>query len=77
MTKKLKDSIQELYQDIWKYSEQKNLQETQPYLAVIKEIIDKGPSYLRQRAWKKQQSTDYRHIVENLLRETRENIFVE
>lgn len=77
ITKKLKDSLLELYQEIWDYSEQKNLQETQPYLAVIKEIIQKGPSYLRQREWSKHRPADYRYVVENLLRETRENIFLE
>jgi carboxylate-amine ligase len=77
MTKKMKDVLQELYEEAWEYAEQKNLKETQPYLAVINEILSKGPSYLRQREWAHRQPADYRFIVNNLLKETKENTFLE
>ncbi|OGB60646.1 MAG: hypothetical protein A2Y94_03365 [Caldithrix sp. RBG_13_44_9] len=76
-TRKMKDELLELYQELWEYSEERNLKESQPYLEVVKEILSKGPSYLRQREWARQKPADYRFIVNNLLKETQENNFLE
>jgi hypothetical protein len=46
------------------------------YLTVIPEILSKGPSYLRQRQWTRKRPGDYKYIVDNLLRETRENVLL-
>ena len=73
----MKDELLELYQELWEYSEERNLKESQPYLEVVKEILSKGPSYLRQREWARQKPADYRFIVNNLLKETQENNFLE
>jgi carboxylate-amine ligase len=72
----IKTSLMELYQEVLKFSDKKKYQSAREYLMVIPEILTKGPSYLRQRQWTLKRPGDYKYIVDNLLRETRENVLL-
>ncbi len=72
-TRSLKEEIRQMYSDIVRFAEEEDLAYTKPYLSVINEILEKGPSYLRQRHWARKRPGDYRYIVNNLLQETRED----
>ena len=72
----IKTSLMELYQEVLKFSDKKKYQSARDYLMVIPEILTKGPSYLRQRQWTLKRPGDYKYIVDNLLRETRENVLL-
>ncbi len=76
-TKKIKDALNELYQDLCQYAESEKLTDSQNYLSVIPEILSTGPSYLRQREWARQRPGDYKFIINNLIKETEQNIFIE
>jgi carboxylate-amine ligase len=75
-TEKIKDALFGLYEELLQFSENSGFKESQPYLAVIPEILDKGPSYLRQRQWSRDCPGDYRCIIEKLIKETERNDFL-
>ncbi|MFZ0390697.1 MAG: carboxylate--amine ligase, partial [Calditrichia bacterium] len=75
-TRKLKKLVLDLYDEMNEFAEQNHLGEATPYLSVIKEIVQKGPSYLRQLQWIRSRPGDYKFIVDNLQREFRENILL-
>ncbi len=76
-TRKIKDTLLELYEELNHFSRGQALKEARSYLSVIPEMLSKGPSYLRQRQWARKRPGDYKYIIDNLLQETRENIFIE
>lgn len=69
----LVDEINKLYHELLDFSHQPDLTETSKHLSVVPEIIQTGPSYLRQRQWSRQKPGDYKYIVDNLIKETKEN----
>lgn len=75
-TKSIKESLLELYEEILEFSNQKKFKSAKEYLAVITEILEKGPSYLRQRQWTRKRPGDYKFIIDNLLKETRDNVLL-
>lgn len=76
-TKKIKEALLEIYDEMLLFSDNSKLKYIQEYLAIIPEILDKGPSYLRQRQWARSHPGDYKYIIYNLLKETKENILFE
>ncbi len=76
-TRKIRDALLELYEDANAFSSEDRLLEAREYISVIPEILEKGPSYARQRQWAKKRPGDYKYIINNLLNETRENRFIE
>ena len=72
----INESLMNLYEEVLAFSMKKEYQANQEYLTVIPEILSKGPSYLRQRQWTHKRPGDYKYIVDNLLRETRENVLL-
>ncbi len=75
-TRSLKDEVQSLYEEMVTFGKQQNITYLHDYLKVIPEIIDSGPSYLRQRAWAREKPGDYKYIVNNLLKEKNGNILL-
>ena len=69
----LRNEIEHLYQELLEHSEKDDLVYAQKYLSFLPEILTAGPSYLRQRNWARQRPGDYKFIIDNLLKETREN----
>jgi carboxylate-amine ligase len=76
-TRKLKEALEELYEELLEFSNTPAYEETRPYLSVIPEIINKGSSSFRQREWTRHRPGDYKYIINNLLEETRKNEFLE
>lgn len=76
-TKKIKKALLEIYDEMLLFSDNSKLRYIQEYLAIIPEILDKGPSYFRQRQWARKHPGNYKYIIHNLLKETRENILFE
>lgn len=76
-TRKIRDSLLELYDELNSFSNKRSLKEARHYLTVIPEMLSKGPSYQRQRQWARQRPGDYKYIIDNLLQETRQNTFIE
>lgn len=76
-TRKIKESLQEIYDDLLVFSNTSKLRYSQEFLSVIPEILTKGPSYLRQRQWARKRPGDFKYIIKNLLKETRENALFE
>ncbi len=76
-TKKIKEALLEIYDEMLLFSDNSKLKYIQEYLAIIPEILDKGPSYLRQRQWARKHPGDYKYIIYNLIKETKENILFE
>jgi carboxylate-amine ligase len=75
-TRKIKEALQELYEEMLAFSETPNLKYLQNYLSIIPEILKKGPSYYRQRQWARYRPGDYKYIINNLLKETRDNVLL-
>ena len=75
-TKNIKDEILELYDKLNDYTKLNDLQYLNSYLDTIPEMLSIGPSYYRQRQWARQKPGDYKYIVNNLMRETRENSLI-
>lgn len=76
-TRKMKEALSELYEELLQFSDKSAYEESRNYLSVIPEIISKGSSSFRQREWTRHRPGDYKYIINNLLEETRENIFLE
>jgi carboxylate-amine ligase len=76
-TRKIRDTLLELYEELNRFSNKRPLKEARHYLAVIPEMLSKGPSYQRQRQWARQRPGDYKYIIDNLLQETGQNTFIE
>ncbi len=72
-TQTLGDAIRRLHTELLDYARTAGFTDIEPYLSTIPEILKRGPSYARQRHWARQKPGDYKFIVNNLLRETREN----
>jgi len=75
-TEKIRDSLLSLYNELLQFSENTPFKETQPYLSVIPELLEKGPSYQRQREWSKDCPGDYHCIIEKLIKENELNDFI-
>jgi carboxylate-amine ligase len=76
-TRKIKESVREIYDELLLFSNTSRLKYSQEFLSVIPEILTKGPSYLRQRQWARKKPGDFKYIIKNLLKETRENALFE
>ncbi|MBN2367167.1 MAG: YbdK family carboxylate-amine ligase [Calditrichaeota bacterium] len=76
-TRNIRDAVFELYQEAYNFCSSAEMKDTRIYLSTIPEILDKGPSYARQRQWARKRPGDYKYIINNLLKETRENSFYE
>jgi len=76
-TSKMKKVVCALYEELLEFSKNSPFEESIPYLSVIPEIISKGPSYFRQREWTRHRPGDYKYIINNLLKETHDNQFLE
>ncbi len=75
-TESLRESIEKTYQEMVEFAVQENIADAATYLAVIPEILEVGPSYVRQKNWIQRRPGDYKHIVDNLLIELHENRFI-
>jgi carboxylate-amine ligase len=75
-TEKLKDALYQLYEELLQFSNNSRFKEAQTYLAVIPEILKRGPSYSRQREWSRECPGDYRCIAERLIKEAELNDFL-
>lgn len=74
-TSLIKNEIKSLYSELVEFCGKFNSNGIVEYLDVIPEIMEIGPSYLRQREWTIQKPGDYKFIVNNLLEENRKNCF--
>ncbi len=72
-TRLLKEEIQQLFEELTQFAQNINQTEAVDFLSVIPEILQKGPSYLRQRNWIQKKPGDYKFIIDNMLQETKEN----
>lgn len=72
-TESIKVLTQKLKQEMVAYALDNEMEDVIPYLVTIDEILKKGPSYLRQREWRRKKPGDYKYIVDQLKRELSEN----
>ncbi len=72
-TRLLKEEIQQLFEDLTQFAERIDQKEAADFLSPIPEILQKGPSYLRQRNWIQKRPGDYKFIIDNMLKETKED----
>ncbi|OPX35322.1 hypothetical protein B1H10_01565, partial [candidate division KSB1 bacterium 4484_188] len=75
-TRSIKQQIKALHQELLDFTDNTDLKYSQKYLNFIPEILEKRPSYQRQREWIRQRPGDYKFVVDNLLKETRENLLL-
>jgi len=75
-TESLREAITQLYQEMNEFARHENIPRAEEFLSVIPEMLQVGPSYMRQKNWIHKRPGDYKYIIDNLLTELHENRFI-